>query len=65
MASTICEVIWLRWLLQDLSVGQHGPTTLLCDNEVGRHIDVDSVYHERTKHVEMDCYFCSRNGYEW
>lgn len=54
MASTICEVIWLRWLLQDLGVGQQGPATLMCDNEFAHHIGVNLVYHEHMKHIKMD-----------
>ncbi|KAI3723909.1 hypothetical protein L2E82_35671 [Cichorium intybus] len=57
MASTICEVLWLRWLLCDLDAVQEDATALMCDNEAARHIAVNPVYHERTKHVEMDCYF--------
>lgn len=36
---------------------QSEPTTLYYDNEVARHITNNLVFHERTKHVEMDCYF--------
>lgn len=57
MASTVCEVIWLRWLLQDFRVIQVGATPLTCDNDAARHIAVNYVYIERTKRVEMDCYF--------
>lgn len=57
MASTVCEVLWLRWLLQDLWMKQTSATPLMCDNKAARHIAVNPVYHERTKHVEIDCYF--------
>lgn len=57
MASTVCEVLWLRWLLQDLDADQNGPTRLMCDNETARHIAANPIYHERTKDVEMNCYF--------
>lgn len=57
MASTVSEIIWLRWLLDELGVRQHGPTRLYCDNQAARHIARNPVFHERTKHVEMDCYF--------
>lgn len=29
----------------------------MCGNEVVFHIVTNHVYHKRTKHVEMDCYF--------
>lgn len=57
MASTVSEILWLRWLLQDLGSKQTGPTSLLCDNQAARQIANNPVFHERTKHVEMDCYF--------
>lgn len=57
MASTVCEVIWLRWLLCDLDARQEGATILFCDNNAARHIVTNPMYHERTKHVEMDCHF--------
>ncbi|CAH9128546.1 unnamed protein product [Cuscuta epithymum] len=57
MAVTVSEILWLRWLLQDLTVNQIGPTPLYCDNQAARHIALNPVFHERTKHVEMDCYF--------
>lgn len=57
MTNTIYEVLWLRWLLLDLGAMQNGPTPLMCDNDAIIHIAVNLVYHERTKHVEMNCYF--------
>ncbi|CAL1355162.1 unnamed protein product [Linum trigynum] len=61
MASTISELLRLRWLLSDLGVTQTQPTRLYCDNQAALHIAANSVFHERTKHVEMDCYFI----HEW
>lgn len=57
MASIVCEVIWLRWILEDFDASQVGATPLMCDNEAAIHIAVNPVYHEWTKHVKMDCYF--------
>ncbi|CAH9051730.1 unnamed protein product [Cuscuta epithymum] len=57
MAVTVSEILWLRWLLRDLTINLTGPTPLYCDNQAARHIALNPVFHERTKHVEMDCYF--------
>lgn len=53
VASTICEVIKLQWLLCDLCAKQEDAIALMCDNNAGRHIAANQVYHERTKHVDI------------
>nr|GEW69737.1 putative reverse transcriptase, RNA-dependent DNA polymerase, Gag-polypeptide of LTR copia-type [Tanacetum cinerariifolium] len=57
MASTVSEVLWVRWLLSELLIDTSSPTPLFFDNQASRHIANYPVFHERTKHVEMDCYF--------
>ncbi|GKB70226.1 secreted RxLR effector protein 161-like protein, partial [Tanacetum coccineum] len=57
MATSVSEIIWVRWLLKGLDAAMVGPTLLLCDNQVANHIANNPVFHEWTKHVEMDCYF--------
>jgi hypothetical protein len=57
MASTAYELIWLKQLLADF--GFHGvtPMTLFCDNQAAMHIASNPVFHERTKHIEVDCHY--------
>ncbi|GJS25459.1 uncharacterized mitochondrial protein-like protein [Tanacetum coccineum] len=57
MANATSEILWMRWLLEGLETKQHDATPLYCDNNAARHIANNPVFHERTKHVEMDCYF--------
>lgn len=57
MAFTVSEILWVRWLLKDFWVTIDTPTALFCDNQAARHIANNPVFHERTKHVEMDCFF--------
>jgi hypothetical protein len=61
MASTTSEIIWLRALLQDLGYGSSLPTELFCDNQAAMHIASNPVFHERTKHIEVDCHFVREN----
>ncbi|CAL8152565.1 unnamed protein product [Prunus armeniaca] len=57
MASTCCELSWLQCLLQDLQLTHSEPVTLHCDNQAALHIAANLVFHERTRHIEMDCHF--------
>ena len=56
MASTTKEIVWLRWLLADMGVSFSYPTLMYCDNKSAIQIAHNSVFHERTKHIEIDCH---------
>nr|GEX09045.1 copia protein [Tanacetum cinerariifolium] len=57
MATTTCELKWLIGLLNSLGVAYPEPMRLFCDNQAALHIATNPVFHERTKHVEVDCHF--------
>ncbi|GKD14698.1 uncharacterized mitochondrial protein-like protein [Tanacetum coccineum] len=57
MAVTTSKIIWLRWLLADMGVYITSPTPLYCDNRRAIQIARNTVFHERTKHIEIDCHF--------
>ncbi|CAH9120172.1 unnamed protein product [Cuscuta epithymum] len=57
MALVTCEILWLKHLLQELKYGNTKPAQLMCDNQAAMHIASNPVYHERTKHIEVDCHF--------
>jgi hypothetical protein len=55
--STACsEIVWLRWLLAELGFSQSDSTPLHADNTSAIQIAANPVYHERTKHIEVDCH---------
>lgn len=57
LAHATSEVIWLRNLLKCLQVESNSPTIVHCDNQAAIHLAANPVYHERTKHIEVDCHF--------
>ena len=57
MASTASELTWVRQVLADLNITNHEPIKMFCDNQAARHIASNPVFHERTKHIGVDCHF--------
>lgn len=56
MASTIREVQRLTYLLCDFRIKYKQPINVWCDNSSALHITANPVFHERTKHLEIDCH---------
>ena len=57
LVDTTSKLLWLRWLLKDLGMSTSSATPLYCDNQSAIHIAHNDVFHERTKHIEIDCRF--------
>ena len=56
MATTTCELTWILHLLQDLHVKHDKLVLMYCDNQAALHIAANLVFHERLKHIEVDCH---------
>ncbi|KAL0365212.1 UNVERIFIED_CONTAM: Retrovirus-related Pol polyprotein from transposon RE2 [Sesamum angustifolium] len=56
MAATVCELQWISFLLRDLCVPVATPIPFWCDNQAALHITANPVFHERTKHLDIDCH---------
>lgn len=54
MASTTCELVWIRLLLHDIAMPHSQPALLHCDNQAAIHIARNPAFHKRTKHIELD-----------
>ena len=57
MSSASAEIIWLRRLLCEFGVIVGSSTPLHGDNINATRIVNSPVFHERTKHIEIDCHF--------
>ena len=57
LVDTTLELIWLRWLLQDMGVSQSFATLLHYDNRSAMQIVHNDVFHEHTEHIENDYHF--------
>lgn len=47
MAHTICELLWLKYLLQQTKFCEIGPIKLVCDNQSALYL-INLVFHERS-----------------
>lgn len=56
LADVCCEVTWLINLFHELGISNLQPITLFCDNKSAMYIAANPVFHERTKHIEIDCH---------
>jgi hypothetical protein len=63
LADTTSELLALRWLLEDMGVTYSSPTIIHCDNRSAIQIAHNDVFHERTKHIEIDCHLCLLASY--
>ena len=57
MAQATCEIIWIHQLLCEVGMKCTMPAKLWCENQVALLIVANPVYHERTKHIKVDCHF--------
>jgi len=57
MAIVTSEIVWLIALFKTFGVHRTQPTYLYSDSKAALYIAANPMYHERTKHVEVDCHF--------
>jgi hypothetical protein len=56
LASSTCELQWLTYLLRDLQVTLTQQPSMYCDSQSAIHIASNPVFHQRTKHLDIDCH---------
>ncbi|RVX16791.1 Retrovirus-related Pol polyprotein from transposon RE1 [Vitis vinifera] len=53
----LCELLWLKIILDDLRIKWDSPMKLYCDNKSAINIALNLIQHDRTKHIEIDRHF--------
>ena len=62
MSGAASEVTWLVTFLLALNVHINKPITLFCDKQSAIFIGKKPGFHERTKHIDVDCHFTREKG---
>ena len=57
MACVTSEIVWLVALLDTFGYTHKGLASLYCDSKASLYIAANPMFHERTKHIEIDCHF--------
>ncbi|KAM1612371.1 hypothetical protein ACFX13_001090 [Malus domestica] len=56
-ASSACQVVWLRRIMESLNQEQYGPTLVYCDNVSAIKLSKNPVLHGRSKHIDIRFHF--------
>jgi histone deacetylase 1/2 len=57
LANATAELIWVEALVRELGVTLRGKPCLWCDNLGATYLSANSVFHARTKHIEIVFFF--------
>jgi len=57
MAKGVCELLWMKIILDDLKIKYEAHMGLVCDNKSAIIIAHNPIQHDRTKHIKIDRHF--------
>lgn len=57
LAQCSCEAIWIKRLLKKLKILDNKPTHILYDNQSNVKLSYNPIFHEKSKHFEIDYHF--------
>jgi len=60
MTDLTCNFVWVKDLLLELGFTLESPLRMYCDNQAAIYIAENFVFHQCTKHTEVDIW-CTKN----
>ena len=57
VATAVCQAVWLRWLLGELTGVEAHPPALMVDNQPTIALAKNPVLHDRSKHIDVKFHF--------
>ena len=57
MATVTSEIVWFIALFSNFGHIHKEPAFLYCDSKAALYIAANPMFHERTKHIDIDCHF--------
>ncbi|XP_070036269.1 uncharacterized mitochondrial protein AtMg00810-like [Nicotiana tomentosiformis] len=61
LMKVVGELVWLSRLFEELTIPQSSPIDVFWDSQSAIHIPHNPMFHEQTKHIEVDCHFDDMN----
>lgn len=57
MTSITSKIVWLNVLFGELNIELKRHVSMMCDKKEAIQIGVNPIFHECTKHIDIDCHF--------
>ena len=51
------DILWIQGILKDLKISSEEPICVICDNKSTIWITHDPIYHNRTKHIDINIFY--------
>lgn len=65
MENRVCEVLWMKRVLEKLRLDAEASMRLFCDNKSVINIAHNPIQHDHMKHIEINRHFIKKKTEKW